>query len=457
MRFPRVPPVSAVLRSARRRLAGVPLRVWVWLALSLLLVSVASMVPGLLRARQGVAEIWTDNPGLLAAVERFNLAQSRHVVILRWKDDLARALAETGKPPAVVIGSGLRRTLRGLRYRSLDGFLRGGALSRDSFYPALLQAGRSGSAQALLPLSFDLDLVAFRHGAVSPPDQAGLDPDAIAELAAAWNAGKSDAMAFSYRWNPDTLLTLADALGAGFRDSGASARASRAGADVVAVSPLAWDAHGLDAAIGSLRSRGKALNGSAAKEDDFAFRYLVAPTYRHAAEERILFSAQRASDYFLLDPNLRRALDFRWLRTGAGLRAKEDAVYLGLPEGASGGVAADSFVRWLFTPENQRGLLEASDRNRASETAFGIAGGLSSLIEVNAAGFSVRHPDLAARLPDPSQVGIGSPLPFAWKSLKSGVLEGWLAQAARDDSDAGSASLEAAIAAYLGRHPELVF
>jgi hypothetical protein len=120
-------------------------------------------------------------------------------------------------------------------------------------------------------------------------------------------------------------------------------------------------------------------------------------------------------------------------------------------------VAADSFVRWLFTPENQRGLLEASDRNRASETAFGIAGGLSSLIEVNAAGFSVRHPDLAARLPDPSQVGIGSPLPFAWKSLKSGVLEGWLAQAARDDSDAGSASLEAAIASYLGRHPELVF
>ena len=198
------------------------------------------------------------------------------------------------------------------------------------------------------------------------------------------------------------------------------------------------------------------MNGSAAKEDEFAFKYLVAPIYRHAAEGRILFAPLRASEFFLVDPNLRRNLDFRWIVSGGESRAKDDAVYVGLPAGATGGVAADSFVRWLLNPKNQLRLMQESEKNRGAETAFGVAGGFSALPEVNAAGFTARHPELTGKLPVPASVGLGAPLPPAWKALKSGVLAPWLMDAARSGSTADSASLDAAIAAYLARNPELV-
>lgn len=447
------------------RLSGIPRAAWRVAAAVAALAGIALALPGLLRARGGAAEIWTDSPGVLIAAETFNASQAGNIVTVRWKDNLAEALLDAETPPSIVIGSGLRSKALAGRFRDLSSFrptrgttpvAKGGTPSSGSavaggtspaakvaFYPALLEAGRETGRQVLLPVSFDLELLAFSRSAAEPQEALTIDLATMISESGSWDSRLPASLSFSFRWDPDFLVAWLDAAGADFGEGGKD-------------SLLSWNGADLDAALGELRFAGEAMRGTLADEDDFAFKYLVAPLYRHAAEERILFAPMRASEYFLLDANVRRTLDFRWISHEGNLRAAGDAVYLGLPAKSTGGAAADAFVRWLFTVSNQEKILEASDRNRASEGIFGIAGGFSSLVQVTEKTLARRMPELLFKAPSPDSLRIGNPLPPAWPALLSEVVGPWALRALRAPATGSTDTLDKALADYASRKPELL-
>ncbi len=463
--------------------AGIPagpvrktLRVTLAVASAAALLATAIVLPGRIRSRAGPAELWTDNPGILAAAELFNASQNRHLVVVRWKDNLAEALRTTDNPPAIAVGQGLRSRTLTSRFRDLDPFLDSKAIQSDTFYPSLLASGSFGQTQVLLPLSFELDLIAFSRNSTTTQRPLFMDSEDLSAAAKEWLAkpgtgsppgeapaqapGKaaaktaaSDRMAFSYRWNTDFLTAWIDAAGANFGEALADARNKASEAAMV---PLRWDSVGLAGAIERVRATAVELNGSAAAEDEFSFKYMVAPAYRHAAEGRILFAPMDTATFFLLDGNLRRKLDFRWSTEAGKLRIKDNACYVGLPKALSGRAAADAFLRWLFRKENQEALLEAADLNRSSESSFGIAGGFSSLIAITEGSFPRRHPELIGRIPTADTLLVAEPLPTRWPEISASIVSPWLAEMAAKAPGSGvdGATLTAKLNDYLSRNPE---
>jgi hypothetical protein len=400
------------------------------------------------------ALIWTDAPELAIAAELFDARGSSSTVRLAWKRDPAEALlAAKGKNgtaalPALVIGRSLRSSALRDSLSSLDYLLKRRP-NRDAFYPELLEGGVVANKRVLLPLSFNLPAIAFLRDSPAAGDGFTISLEDIAVPSSAYDrsAGGANArMGFSPRWNARFLVTALDSSGARFRE--AKGGASR-GPD------LAWDAPGLATALSELASWSARANGPAALEDDFQFRYLFSPPYRWLKEGRTLYAYMDSSELFLVSEEKRTGIDFRWYANGGRIRVSDDAVYAGLVRGASGRGAAESFLRWIFTPEAQRAILERSRSSRSMDYSFGLAGGFSSIRSVNEEIFPAFYPALVGHAPPAGKLVAPALLPGDWPALRAAVIGPWALEAtARSAGSLGdnpSDELSARIADYRER------
>ncbi|TXT49934.1 MAG: putative lipoprotein [Spirochaetes bacterium] len=458
--------VRRVIRSARGPAASKPaaskpaLRHLLFCAATLaILASSCSILRG------QTATLLTDTPEILVAAEMFNASQNKHRILVKHEENLVLRLSQLGtspgENPTFVLGKGLRTASLADGFLDLDYLFGRLGLGRESFYPALLMAGKREEKQLLVPVSFNALLLLSRRipatGNFANLDMPAaqnplLGMDGLRRNLLLQKAGENS-MGFSPRWpDMDFLFHFAQSRGSAFEEK--IDRRDRADSQ----DPLSWNNEGLERTVKELRNYIAEFNGSAEKEDIFAFRYLSAPPYKNIETGRLLFGAMDSAAFFLLAPVVKGKLRFNYFGEEGALTVKEDIRYLGILKKSKGRLAAERFILWFFDPENQAAMLERSKILRISESSFGIAGGFSALKDVSGSIFPKYYPELSGSTPPPDAVKPPAIMPLHWERIKGEMVVPWLKNAAgRDQADEDSAAEDfaAQFESYMKKNPEL--
>ena len=367
---------------------------------------------------RNVAILMTDSPVFAFYVDAFNASQDRFRVELQYRTNVPKALSEEeGSPPSLVVGQHIANESARSRFVNLDYLFRELILNPSGIYQSLLDSGEFDGRQLLLPVSFNMPLVAYRRGEERlAKDNFVISLDEI--RAAGQEANKMKdlgfvRMGFSPRWNADFLLLYSRILGADLREG----------------SPLSWNDEGLVKTINGLRAWSTEVNRSAADEEEFQFKYLYLPSYLSAQEGRIRFAYMNSWEYFLLSEERRTSLDYRWIAKGTSIPVRENVLYAAILRKGKGRSAAESFLKWFFREETQRYLLEKAKQLRTSESVFGIAGGFSSIRSVNEKVLPAFYPSLLGHLPPQEYIEAPPALPAEWADLTDRVLKPFLLSA----------------------------
>ncbi len=356
------------------------------------------------------AQLWSDVPEMAQYVELFNAEHKGFRIEAVYREELAKALAGTKSKPALAVGRRLKASSLRFSFQSLDRLFTDLRLSQASFYPDLLSLGKQEGRQVFLPVSFNMPLICFlQENRELVKTGFFLSPEELRSLGKAFNRKKGQNfthMGFSPRWDPNFLYIYASMQGSAFHEG----------------KPLAWNESNLQKSVVSIREWVVEANESAASEDEFQFKYLLNPGLRMVAEGRILFDYENSGEYFLLPEDKRSNLDFRWLSRDGKIPVDEDLPYLALCRGARGGRAAEAFIAWFFKEDTQRRILEQAKTFRTMEISFGIAGGFSSLKQVNEKVFPAFYPALVGHLPPAESLGSPLVLPRNWPILKREVI-----------------------------------
>ncbi len=363
------------------------------------------------------AELRTDVPQMALYAAAFNTSQSRYRISVSYDQHLAENLPEQNPKPALVIGRYLKNSQVRSYFQSLDHLFSELVLNQSSFYPGLLELGNHEGRQLLLPVSFNLPLIVFK----TTLDQSMADGFVI-DLSELESKGKElnkadkntfTTMGFGPRWSTDFLYSTVELYGAGFKEG----------------QPLKWNRDGLIAALNNIRSWSERANGSVTKEDEFQFKYLYLPGYKSVEEGRIGYAAMDSSELFIVAEERRPSLSFRWLSKDGAVPVDDNIVYAGICRDGQGKPAAEAFLKWFYSEDTQKSILEEARRFRSMESSFGIAGGFSSIRAVNEKLFPLFYPSLLGKMPPAHYIKAPNILPSAWPEIKESIVLPFLLEA----------------------------
>lgn len=372
------------------------------------------------------AVISTNLPAIAAYVDIFNVSQSEYKIRLTYADAPIERLGVDDTVPDLVIGEELGFTDRIELFRPLDHLFKEGFLKKGTFYRHALVLGERDGVQYLLPVSFDIPAVIFRGSESREISPLVISIDGFRERAGTLNTlnkdGSYTTMGYSPRWRPEFLPSFAALFGTAIRES--------------AENTLAWNRSAMDETIGYARSWIEELNGGLQAEDAFREKYLYDPEYKLIRTARIGFSIMSGSDFYLMPEENRAQLDFRWLSHEDRIPVLENIVFLGIPKNSRNRPAAEAFIRWFFLPETQMKLMESAKLKQVR--TFGLAGGLSSVMQVNEQVFPKVYPLLVGHIPPQEYFLFPSHLPSDWLAMKREVLVPWLLEAIGTDAEAAA-------------------
>ena len=383
------------------------------------------------------AILWSDRPEFALYCEYFNASQDQYKVETRYYDFPAQKLADPGVIPDIVAGSWLKSASTRAFFRPLDKLFKGSAFLQNSFYSRLLAMGNIEGKQYLLPVSFNAPVVIFardRGERLSNPFTIGFNE--MKKLGKDYNAetgGVYTQMGFSPAWDDNFLFMTATLFGVSFREA----------------SPLAWDSAALDRAMDFAHEWTIEANTGIQAVEDFTFKYFYNPPAKLAITGRILFTCMDSDVFFTLEEDQRNSLDFRWLAERNTIPLAEKSVYLGLAKKGRAPKAAEAFLRWFFSMETQRGLLEKSRQYRMIETTFGIGGGFSAMRPVTEQVFPQFYPGLLGHMPPEDFLSPANILPGNWMSLKERVVLPYLHERSRQSGSADITQLERRLSDWL--------
>ncbi|MBU0936868.1 MAG: hypothetical protein KKI09_16270 [Spirochaetes bacterium] len=369
---------------------------------------------------EGVAELWTDIPEFAFYAAKFNNSQDMYKIHVSYVENIPQAVQRSERKPALLAGTFLKSTILRPHLQQLDYLFSELKLSERQFYPTLFGTGRVEDKQLLLPVSFNLPMVIFQ--AADDKNRQNnfiISRQEIMDTAGSFDTKRGESytkMGFSPRWNPEFLLSAVQLEGASFREG----------------DPVRWDKIGLESAIAGLRKMISESHSSAQAEDDFKFRYLYIPEYKAVQEGRARFAWMNSASFFLLPEEQRSQLAFRWLGQAESIRLEDSTVFAGMCRTASGKDAAEAFLKWFYSEDTQRSLLQEARETRLMENSFGIAGGFSALRVINEKAFPDYYPSLLGKLPPAEYLQPAQGLPAGWPDIKKNVLLPFLLQATGD-------------------------
>jgi ABC-type glycerol-3-phosphate transport system substrate-binding protein len=388
-----------------------------------LFITVAVCLCGCGAASDSIVTLFTNRPEIVAYSETFNSAQNAYRLEIQYQENTPAALSARRGEADLIIMENLAGRTSARGFRSLDGIFGKDGLDQKSFYSALLAVGRYEKRQTLIPVSFNLPILMFDAWASGSESlQFMINLDDLPELASQKNrktgAGYTS-MGFAPRWNPDFLVQTALMRGAAFLE----------GSNAI----LSWNDSSLRQTIAYLRNWADTYNGGPGAEIAYSEKYLYDPPYRQVSLGRVKYAFMTIADFFLLPENRRMSLDFRWLAHEKKIFAHERILFAGIPVGSKNPDGAEAFLKWLFSADTQRSLLELS--RRKTPQVFGIASGFSSLRQINEEEFPRLYPHLAGHIPPGDILVFPHPLPYTWNRMKPQVLIPWmLRQLAADPS-----------------------
>jgi hypothetical protein len=385
-----------------------------------------------------IVTIWTDQSIAALYADYFNSAQGKFKAEVLYFENVCEYLAETkpqGKEsPDIVIGNWLNSADALPLFRPVKPYYQ----NADSlFYPGLLEAGRLKNVQVLLPVSFDLYVLAFdQNNTPLVPDPFSISINDVRQIGADYNFMQNDIwtrIGFSPLWNEEFLFLATELLGVQWQEA-VPGVAARGAAETASAEPVSWDDAALEATLESLREWVIVANDSIEADDDFYFKYFYEPPDKLAADDRILFTFTRVSDFFKLAKERRDAIDFRWLEHENRIIPTEDVVYYGVYRNAPSKDAASAFTNWFFNEETQRNLLARSKTTRSAEHYFGIANGFSAMRAVTETIFPQYYTGMLGHIPPEEKLVSPGVFPPFFPEIKERVILPYLREKIRQNN-----------------------
>jgi ABC-type glycerol-3-phosphate transport system substrate-binding protein len=380
------------------------------------------------------AILWSDRPEFAFYAEYFNAAQNQYKIETRYYAFPGQKLKENGANPDIVAGSWLKSASTRAFFRPLASHFKTRTLLQSDFYPRLLAMGNIDGKQYLLPVSFNAPMIVFdRDNAELLSNPFTIDFDELKELGKSYNdetRGTYTRMGFSPSWDDHFLFITATLYQASFREA----------------DPVEWDPPALERAMDFCYEWTCDSNTSVQAVDDFTFKYFYTPAAQLALSGRILFTPMESDLFFTLPEDQQDKLNFRWIAGQNTIPLCEESVYLGLAKKGKASKAAAAFLRWFFTADTQRQLLEKSRQNRMSETSFGISGGFSAMRSVTEQVFPQFYLGLLGHMPPAEFLSPPNILPANWMAIKERVILPYLRDRARQPNQEGIDQLESRIA-----------
>ncbi|MBO4320864.1 MAG: extracellular solute-binding protein [Treponema sp.] len=387
--------------------------------------------------------IWTDRPEFASYAELFNSTHEDMKAVVVYKENPSASLPPQKNEimPDLIIGPWLKSPTAKNYYSPLDKriFSEKG-LDKSIFYPQLLEYGVVDEKQYLLPVSYNLPaMVCLKSNEEFLPDQHVLSLDAIKECAAAFNAtdkyGDYIKIGFAPSWDYDFVYEASKILGAGYEQS---------------EDGFKWNDYGLNATVEYMRKWTDEVNQSTVLEQNFMFNYLYMPKYRWVSTEKCLLAFMTSDELFSLSNEFSQNLTFRWLINDAQKFPVEDAIVtMGMYKKSRNKKLSEQFIYWFYSTETQQALIERSEKMNLDSKSFGIAGGFSSLKEVNISIFPGHYRVLTENLPTEANMDFGFLLPNRWANIKKQVFIPYYTERCDTDKDPETyTSLEDFIASY---------
>lgn len=365
--------------------------------------------------------LWVSDKEFARYVELFNSTHKNIKVILVYKENPAAAIPPQHDElqPDIISGAWLRTERTAKNFKSLGKFF-DEEFPESAFYSQLLEAGKVGQKQYLLPLSFNLPAIIFsQENSARLSDSYTITIEQIRQANREFNEKNENSTQFSKIGftlldNSEFLCLTTKIMDADFHKTKTS---------------VTWNDDLLFDCISYLRNWLVIENGGASVESDFAYKYLSMPSYRKVGTDRCLFAYIKSDDLFSLSSEQTSNLDYRWISDDGKLPLEDSLCMIGISTKSKHTAEAKIFLKWLLSVETQRNILDIKSVSHFDTDTFGIAGGFSSLQEVNEQILPAHYTMLMSNIPQPESLQIPAELPPLWNTIKERVITPYLLQA----------------------------
>ncbi len=367
--------------------------------------------------------IYTNRVEFVSYAELFNKTHSDVKVVAIYKTNPETTIPSAkGEPvPDLICGNCLKSGIEKKNFSQLDFLFKRHNLSRDIFYPNLLNAGMSRGKQYLLPVSFNLPLVVFHESNSSfVPQTHTISFEEIQSDSLLFNKTTKEkqfsSMGFGPQWYEDFIYLILRTQGVWFN---------------VNESKITYSQDKMSSAIEYVQNWTNKVNQDYHSEQDFQFKYLYTPYYKYIASGRCLFAYTTSNMLMSLNKELLETLDFRWISNNDKIQIDDSMVMLGIYKKSRNKKAAARFIEWFMNSENQKAMLDRTFAMGIDTATFGISGGFSAIENVTEHLFPMYYRSLLSNIPMPNQLTVPPVLAPQWNEIKAEIVEPFIADLAR--------------------------
>ena len=267
--------------------------------------------------------LWTDNVEFASYVELFNASQDEVNIATVYKSELIDSLpARKGeKSPDLIAGSYLGYGMDKHLFSSLRSLFSKSLLSEEDFYADLLNAGKNGKNQYLIPVSFNLGTLVFdiNNKEIIDQNTTTVTFQQLKAYSEKFNIQTKEniytKMAFAPQWNPEFLYLVLVSKGISFDLHGDT---------------IKYNVPLLESCCDFLIDWTNTINTSCNDERDFAFKYLYTPFNKQVLQQKSLFAYTSSKELLSLSEEQLDKVDFLWFSENDKSPVLEDMVMMGI-------------------------------------------------------------------------------------------------------------------------------
>ncbi len=379
--------------------------------------------------------IWTNIADFASYAESFNAQYDSQKAVVIYKEYPAHSLppAKDEQTPDIVVGSWLKNTSTRKYFLPLDYLFSDSIVHRTDIYQQLNDYGNIMNRQYLIPISFNVPAAVYssKNEDIVDSVKQTLSLDEIRSFAGSYNKkNKAESytnMGYGPSWDSEFMYFLAKTKGADFREKGTS---------------FSWDQKAMITAISYMREWSTSRNTDTTTEQSFQFKYLYMPKARQLASQRCLFSYMTSDSLFTLRDEQLSSLNFKWIANNEKIIVEDSIITMGIYKKSKNLKVAEAFISWFMTSKTQEKLLERTASMHLDSRHFGIAGGFSSIKDVNENIYPLYYSQLLGKIPDGSLLTTPNILPYNWPLLKEKVVYPYLKDSINTNSTSKVKTLE---------------
>lgn len=352
----------------------------------------------------------SSSPDAAFFAEQFNSAQNREKVQFIYTDDSKEYLKNNSLTPDIIIDWNINNSLKQLNFNKLNRLVK----DESDYYKQLMESGKDKNRQRMIPLSFNLPCVSFKHTPGLPEYPISITLDEISIASSAFNKENNREylqVGFYPAWERSSLFLSYKLLGLKF--------IPKEDAFIVDRQSLIDSQKKLNTWLAELAPFAK-------KEQIFRDKFINKPGYLILSDQKVLFYYYSSQDYFTINEKDRTPLLYSWISDGTKIEASAKILYAAIPEKVENSAGATAFLRWILNKENQKKIL--MKKNSTGINSFGLFNGFSSIKSVNEDVYAQLYPQLKDRFPIENEINFPNDIPLGLIAASDSIISQWMYQ-----------------------------